>query len=245
MKKLAIYLLGGALTIWLAACTKDASTDFQQLDDEALATAIADDRSRQEVDPSTLPAEVLSYLAETYFETYVETAYFADGKGYEIVLATEDRTFFNLNRRELRHRLNDRLGPCGRLLGGTPIHPDDLRPAIIQYVETHYPDATILRAKKKGNRVLVLLSNHVVLVFTEDGVFEVDGQHWVDCRPCVPASGVDIPADVIAQIEIRFPDGEIKRVCRRGDRIVIGLVAGDGRHILVYDKDWNFLFMIP
>ncbi len=216
MKKLAFYLIGGALSIWLAACQKDALTDFQQMDDEALATAIADDRNKQEIDPSTLPVEILDYLAESYFETYIDAAYFAEGKGYEVRLATEDRTFFRLNRSVLRHHHNDHIGPCGRLLGGMPIPVDSLRPAIIDYVSTHYPDATILRAKKKGGRVLVLLSNHLILVFTEDGVFEVDGQHSVDCRPCAPASGVDIPADVIAQIEIRFPDGEIKRVCRRG-----------------------------
>ena len=245
MKKLAFYLIAGALSIWLVACTKDSVTDFQQLDDEALATAIADDVNRQEIDPSTLPAEMLRYLAETYFETYIDAAYFAEGKGYEVDLATEDRTFFNLNRRELRHGHNDHMGPCGRLLGGTPIHPDDLRPAILQYIATHYPDATILRAKKKGDRVLVLLSNHLVLVFTEDGVFEVDGQHWVDCHHCAAISDVHIPAAVKAQIEAHFPNGEIKRVCHRGDRIIIGVIAGDGRHILVYDKDWNFLFMIP
>ncbi len=245
MKNLAFYLLGGALAIWLTACNKDSATDFQQLDDEALATAIADDRSKTEIDPAALPAEVLNYLSENFFETYVEAAYFADGKGYEVTLATEDRTFFNLRHRILRHRLNDRPGPCGRLLGGDPIPVDSLRPAILDYIATHYPDATILRAKIKGGRVIVLLSGHVILVFTPDGVFELDSQHWVDCRPCVSATQVDIPAAVLAQIEAQFPDGEIKRVCRRGDRIVIGLTAPDGRHILVYDKDWNFLYMVP
>jgi hypothetical protein len=245
MKKLAFYLLGGAMAIWLAACTKDAITDFQQLDDAALATAIADDQNKQEIDPSTLPVEIISYLEEAYFETYIDAVYFADGKGYEVDLASEDRTFFNLDRRPLDHRLNDRLGPCGRLLGGMPIHPDDLRPAILNYIATQYPDAQILRAKKKGGRVIVLLSGHIILVFTEDGVHEVTAQHWFDCGPCVPADVVDVPADVQDLIDTRFPDAEIKRICRRGGRIIVGLIAGDGRHILVFDKDWNFLFAIP
>ncbi|MCB9317420.1 MAG: PepSY-like domain-containing protein [Lewinellaceae bacterium] len=245
MKKRISYLLGGLLAILLVGCAKDAITDFQQLDDEALATAIVDDRGKQEIDPSTLPAEILKYLEESYFETYIETAYFAVGKGYEVDLASDDRTFFNLNRRVLAHRLNDRLGPCGRLLGGTPIPVGDLRPEIVNYISTNYPDAQILRAKQKGGRVIVLISGHIILVFTPDGVHEISAQQWFDCRPCVPADVVDLPADVQALIDLRLPNAEVKRICRRGDRIVIGLIDGDGRHILVFDKDWNFLFAIP
>ncbi|MBK6929397.1 MAG: PepSY-like domain-containing protein [Saprospirales bacterium] len=245
MKKFAFYLIGGALAVWLAACTKEAVTDFQQLDDEALATAIAGDRGKQEIDPSTLPAEILTYAEENHFDTYIDAVYFAEGKGYDLVFATEEHAFFNLARRALRHHHNDRMGPCGRLLGGEAIPLDALRPAIVQYVETNYPDAEILRAKKKGDRIIVMLSGHVLLVFTENGVFEIDAQHWIDCRPCAPASQVDIPADVLALIETTVPGAEIKRVCRRGDRIVVGVIAADGRHILVFDNNWNFLFTTP
>lgn len=245
MKKLALYLFGGALAIWMAGCAKDSVTDFQQLDDEALATAIADDSNKQEVDPSTLPVEIVDYLETNFFETYIETAYFAEGKGYEVDLATEDRTFFNLNRRALHHRFNDRPGPCGRLLGGIPIPVNDLRPAIVNYIQTEYPGAEILRAKKKGDRVIVLISGHIILVFTEDGVHEITAQQWFDCRICVPTDLANVPADVQTLIETRLPGAEIKRICRRGDRIVIGLIDGDGRHILVFDKDWNFLFELP
>ncbi len=245
MKKIAIVLIGGALAVWLAACKKDAVTDFQQLDDVSLVAAIADDPSREEIDPSTLPAEVLTYMSENEFDSYIDAAYFARGKGYEVLLASEERVFFNLARRALFHHLNDHLGPCARLLGGRPIPVDSLRPAIVNYVSSHYPDAEILRAKKQGNRIIVLLTGHILLVFTEDGVFEVDAQQWIDCRPCT-AVGVDhIPADVVAQIQTHFPGAEIKRVCHRGDRIVIGVIAGDGRHILVFDHNWNFLYAIP
>ncbi len=153
--------------------------------------------------------------------------------------------YFNLNRRALAHRLNDRTGPCGRLMGGRPIPVDSLRPAIVQYIGEHYPDADILRAKRQGDRVIVLISGHIILVFTQNGVFEIDGVHWVDCRPCAPGDAVNLPPAVTAHIETLFPGAAIKRVCRRGDRIVIGVLAADGRHILVFDKDWNFLFTIP
>lgn len=245
MNKLALFLLGSMLTLGLAACKKDAVTDFQQLDDEALVTAIADDRGKQETDPSTLPAEIIDYIDLNHFDTYVDAAYFAGGKGYEVVLATEERVFFNLTRRILTHRLNDRIGLCGRLMGGRLIPLDELRPAIVDYVATHYPDAQILRAKRQGDRVLVLLSGHIILIFTAEGVFEVDGIHWVDCRPCAPANAVDIPDNVETMIENRIPGGEIKRVCRRGDRIIIGVLGDNQRHILVFDKNWNFLFHIP
>ena len=245
MKKLAFFLLGGMMTLWLAACQKDSATDFQLLDDEALAQVIADDQAKQEINPSTLPPEVLDYVAEQYFETYIDAAYFAEGKGYDVQFATEEHAYFNLDRRPLDHRLNDRLGPCGRLMGGRLIPLDQLRPAIVNYVETHYPDAQIRRAKKKGDRIIVLLSGHIILVFSEDGVFEVNAQHWHDCRPCLPANGVDIPTDVVDLIEAEIPGAEIKRVCRRSGRIVVGVIDGDGRHIVVFDKDWNFLFIAP
>lgn len=245
MKKLALYLIGGLLTIWAVACQKDTATDYQLLDDESLATSIADDRGKQEVNPSTLPAEILDYVGENYFETYIDAAYFAEGKGYDILLATEEHAYFNLRRRALEHRLNDRLGPCGRLMGGRIIPVDSLRPAIVNYVNTHYPDAQILRAKRKGDRVILLLSGHIILVFSQDGVFEVDAQHWFDCRACAPAGLVDIPADVVDLIEAELPGAEIKRVCRRSGRIVVGVITGDSRHIVVFDKDWNFLFIVP
>ncbi|MCC6462606.1 MAG: PepSY-like domain-containing protein [Saprospiraceae bacterium] len=243
MKKIAFFSL--ILALGMAACKKESVVDFQQLEDEALATAIADDRSKQEIDPSTLPAEVLNYLDENHFDTYIDAAYFAEGKGYDIQLATEEHAYFNLGRRALTHRLNERLGPCGRLMGGRPIPVDSLRPAIVQYIETHYPDADILRAKRQGPKVIVLLSGQILLVFSADGVFEVDSQHWVDCRACSTDAIDQIPANVVAEIENRIPGAEIKRLCRRGDRFVIGVTANDQRHILVYDKNWNFLFAIP
>ena len=245
MKKLAFYLLGGMMTMWLFACQKDSVTDYQLMDDEALATTIANDRDKQEVNPTTLPAEILTYVAENFFETYIDAAYFAEGKGYDIQFATEEHAYFNLNRRPLDHRLNDRIGPCGRLMGGRLIPLDQLRPGIVQYVADNYPDAQIRLAKRKGDRIIVLLTGHIILVFSQDGVFEANAQHWFDCRPCAPASNVDIPTSVTDLIEAELPGAEIKRVCRRSGRIVVGVIDGDGRHIVVFDKDWNFLFIAP
>lgn len=244
MKKLVFFFLAGAFTLWVAACKKDGAVDFQQLDDEALVTAIADDRGRQETDPSTLPAEIQDYVSLNHFDTYIDAAYFAGGKGYEVTLATEERVFFNLSRRVLFHRLNDRIGLCGRLMGGRVIPVGELRPAIVDYVAEHYPGAQILRAKRQGDRVIVLLNGHVLLVFSEAGVFEIDGIHWIDCRSCAPGNVADIPINVEAMIENRIPGGEVKRVCRRGDRIVLGVLGSDGRHILVFDNNWNFLFTV-
>lgn len=245
MKKFAFYLLGGLLAIWLFACKKDAAIDYQQLDDEALAESIAADRGKQETNPTTLPAEIIGYVSENNFDSYIDAAYFVEGKGYDVLLATDEHVYFNLARRALRHRLNDLVGPCGRLMGGVLIPVDSLRPAIVQYIQTHYPDAQILRAKRQGDRVIVLISGHRILVFSAGGVFEIDGQHWIDCRPCAPGGAVDLPAGVTTLIQTEFPGAEVKRVCRRGDRIVIGVLADNQRHILVFDKDWNFLFTIP
>jgi len=243
MNKLALYIFAGLLTLGVAACKKDAVPDFQQRDDEALVTAIADDRSKQETDPSTLPAEILDYIAKNHFDSYIDAAYFAGDKGYEVVLATEERVFFNLNRRILAHRLNDRIGPCGRLMGGRLIPLDELRPAIVDYVATNYPDAQILRAKRQGDRVLVLLTRHIVLVFTADGVFELNDTLWFDCRPC---GVVDFGSGVLDLIKAHIPGGEIKRICPRGDRNIVGVLLNGQRHILVFDMFFdNLLYRIP
>lgn len=243
MKKLLAFLLLAAGLAW-AACNKDAVADYQQLDDETLARAIAADGAKETVNPNDLPAAILRSLADEDFDTYVESAAFAREKGYEITFATDEQAYFNLAGERLRHRPLRDHGRCGAL-GGEPIAPADLRPAILDYIAAHYPGAEILRAKHRGDHVIVLLSGHILLVFSPDGVFEANDQQWHDCRACADPSQVSLPDDVVALIETEFPGAEIKRVCRRGDRIVIGVLAADGRHILVFDSDWNFLFSQP
>lgn len=242
-KSLAFLLLAAGLFGW-TACQKDAVTDFQQLNDEALAQAIATDRDKETVNPNDLPEAIVRSLADEDFDTYVESAAFAREKGYEITFATDEQAYFNLAGERLRHRPLRDHGRCG-LLGGEPIAPADLRPAILDYIAANYPDAEILRAKQRGDKVIVLLSGHILLVFSPDGVFEANDLQWHDCRPCADPGQVNLPDDVLALIEAEFPGAEIKRVCRRGDRIVIGVLAADGRHILVFDSDWNFLFSQP
>lgn len=244
MKKLLAFSLLSGVLLWVAACKKDNPVDYQDLDDQGLAIAIADDRDKETLTPNELPAAVVASIAEEDFDTYVESAAFAREKGYEITFATDEQAYFNLEGRRLRHLPLRTQGRCG-LLGGQAIPLNELRPGIVEYIEEHYPDAEILRAKRRGASVVVLLSDHTLVVFTSAGVFEADAVQWHDCRPCQPADQVNIPADVTALIEAQFPGAEIKRVCRRGDRIVIGVLGADGRHILVFDSAWNFLFSQP
>jgi hypothetical protein len=239
MKK--ILALSALSLLWLSACQKDNPVDFQQLDDESLAISIADDRNKEDLNPETLPTSVLSNLAENDFDTYIEKANFVRNKGYEILMANDDQAYFNLNGRRLVHRPLRLLGRCGAL-GGEPIRIDQLRPAITDYIATNYPDNTILRAMRRGDKVIVLLNDYQLIVFSADGVHEVDARHWFDCLSCVDGSTVDLPQHVQDMINNRLPGADIQRVCRRGDRIVIGLTNDGGRKILVFDRDWNFLF---
>ncbi len=244
MKKTASFLLLLAGLAWFAACKKDTATDFQQWDDDALAAAIAGDRDKEATDPGGLPASVMVSLATEDFDTYMESAALATGKGYEIILANDEQVYFNLSGERLRNRPLRAMGRCGAL-GGESIPVDQLRPAIVDYITANYPDAQILRAKRRGDSVVVLLSGQIIVVFSPDGIFEAADQHWHDCRPCQPADQINLPATIITQIETLFPGAEIKRICRRGDRIVVGVLAADGRHILVFDHEGNLLFTQP
>ncbi len=176
MKRLSSLLLLAVSLIWLNACTKD--TDYQTLDD---------DGGKQDFDPEQLPAEAISFLAQYYFETYYETVTFSRERGYEVRLATEERVYFNLQGRHLRFRGGPDSGPCGSI-GGDIMRVSDLRPAVLDYIATNYPDAVIRAAKMRGDRQLVLLTDYIILVFSREGVFELASRQWFDCRCARSAS---------------------------------------------------------
>lgn len=246
MRKLLFSSFLALLFAGFTACDKDSQTP----DDEALALEITSDRTRAEISPTQLPEPARRTLNEEFFDTYPDVTYHSRSKGYECVMASGERVFFNTEGRRLQVDMrrggpgNPAHGPCGHIAGEW-VHPDSLSQTIKDYVAANYPDAQILRAKKRGDKYVVLLTGHLVLIFSADGSFEGTALMWHDCRPCVDPGLVNLPASVTDYVANNYPGAEIKRVCRRGDRIVIGLLTATGRVLLVYDKDWNFLFSIP
>jgi hypothetical protein len=243
MKKFAILTLPTLVLLCLWACNKESQLDFQSLDDQSLVTSIAEDRSKQAVLPESLPESALIDIQTQDFDVYVESIAFVSGKGYEVTFSSEDQAYYNLRGRRLAHRLTRLLGPCGPL-GGTMIPVDSLRPAILEYIAANYPAETILRAKRRGDKVVVLLSDQTILLFSPGGVIELNDRFWLDCR-CASPDHLNVPDAVNTLIQTSFPGAEVKRICKRGDRIIVGVVTSDGRKILVFDQDWNFLFAHP
>ena len=244
MRNITIALLPALLALCLWACKKDnATTDYQALDDQALYVEISGSTDKQTATVEVLPEAALRQVSEAFFDTYIESVAFAPERGYEVTLASEDQVYFNLAGRRLERQITRLTGPCGPL-GGDLIPLDRLRPAIVQYVREHYPGLTILRAKSRGERIVVQLSNQIILVFSAAGVVEVSDMLWYDCR-CVSASNMTFPPAVLTMLRTRFPEAKPQRVCRRGDRIVVGALTATGRLVIVFDANWNYLFSHP
>ena len=244
MRNTITTLLPALLVLCFFACKKDNSVvDYQSLDDQALFTEISTSTDKQTATIEALPEAALRQVSEEFFDTYVESVAFVPARGYEVTLATEDQVYFNLAGRRLERRITRLVGPCGAL-GGDLIPLDRLRPAIVQYVRENYPGVAILRAKSRGERILVQLDNQTILVFSAAGVVEVSDALWYDCR-CISASSVTFPPAVVTMLRNRFPDARPQRVCRRGDRIVVGALTPTGRLVIVFDASWNYLFSHP
>lgn len=233
------------LVLCLMGCQKETPIkDYQALDDQTLSSEISISPDKQTVSLDDLPTGTLRQVSEEFFDTYIESAAFVPEKGYEVTLASEDQVYFNLGGRRLVRKLVRLTGACGPL-GGDIIPIDQLRPAIKVYVRENYPGVFIVRAKSRGDRIVVLLNNRTILVFSAAGVVEVSDSFWYDCR-CASASSIEFPAAVINMLRARFPDAKPERVCRRGDRIVVGAVTSTGgRLVIVFDAGWNFLFAHP
>lgn len=233
------------LVLCLMGCQKETPIkDYQTLDDQTLSSEISISPDKQTITLDELPAGTLRQVAEEFFDTYIESAAFVPEKGYEVTLASEDQVYFNLGGRRLVRKLVRLTGACGPL-GGDIIPLDQLRPAIKQYVRENYPGVFIVRAKSRGDRIVVLLNNRTILVFSAAGVVEVNDAFWYDCR-CGTASNIEFPTAVMGMLRVRFPDAKPERVCRRGDRIVVGAITSNGdRLVIVFDANWNFLFAHP
>ena len=239
MKKIVFVFVSVLAISLLSSCNKE-----ETVTDDSLIQEIATSSSKVNIEPEALPAEAQETIEEGYFETYVETVSRVDNKGFEITMGNEDVMYCNmqgdeLRGRDLRHGPH-RPGPCGR---GEPVSVEDLPDAIVEYITENYPGEDILRAKLKGSKYLVKVTGHMVLVFEEDGTFLTEAPIFRFCSHFVDRINIDNLPDVITDyITENYLDSEIKIAWKVRGKIVVGIITPDGRKIVVFDLDGNFLF---
>lgn len=230
----------------------------QDLDDDALIEQIATADVIVAVGMNDLPAPILQTLDEMFFHTYAEDLEYAPRFGYRITLGDETRLYFRENGRLLEARRtntrpnvfgpNGPHGPCfDRLIGfGNQVRPEALPQAIHDYVTENYPDLQIRMARAQGNRILVLLPGPTVLMFDRLGNFIQEVSPLERCQPnCNPVAGPALPEAVRAYIADNYDMATFRGACVRNDRIAVFLITSEGRVVLIFDRQGNFLFSRP
>jgi len=242
MKNL-VFVLATVLSMSLwSSCNNDTN---ELSSSEVLIEEIAASRVKQSIAPEELPITTQDFIEDEHFETYVETASYVEGQGYEITLATEDVEYFstdgNVLRTDAHPRRCHRPGPCG---GGERIQVEALPAEITAYITENYPDQEIRKAKIKGDYFLVGITGPTVLVFEEDGTFVESAPLFRFCR--ADRINIDnLPEIITTYISENYPDAEIKAAFRVRGKIVIGILTPEGRKALVFTLNGVFLFERP
>jgi hypothetical protein len=240
MKKLLFVLAPVLLLFLFTQCQNDDNVT----PDEMLIAEIENATNKVNIEPDALPSTAQEEIDEEYFDSYIETCAHVPGKGYEVILGNEDQLYFRENGLRLRggHDGMHRPGPCGR---GLIVPVEDLPGAITTYVTENYPDAEILRAKKFPRGYVLLITGRRLLIFNNDLEFVTETMAFHFCDQMGhPVNIGDLPDAITSYVATNYPDGEIVRAFQvRGGRIVVGLSTPDGRVILVFDAEGNFLFV--
>ncbi len=243
MKKI-LFFLSSLFLIAAVSCNKEAI-----LDDEALVEQIATSTDKEVISTASLPVDIQDEVAHYNFDSYVETVNYVTNAGYEVVMGDEETIYFSEAGRRLhsarRHFLLNKFGPCGGK--GSWIKVGDLSQEILDYVAANYPNATIKLGKEKNDVILVLLDSKIILVFDLDGSFIKETAGFHHCpKFCKLVPVTDLPSVITDYLSINYPDAEIKAACRKHDKfIVVGILTLDGRRVVVFDGDGNFLFTRP
>lgn len=233
MKKLFLPVL--ALIVF-SGCGKDMVDMSDQL-----VLEIATSHNKVNIEPADLPGGILDEVEYEYFETYIEAAAHVSGKGYELTLGNEDMLYFRENGMRIRsHESMRRHGPCGR---GIIVRPENLPDAITQYVTDNYPDAGILRAKRFVRGYVVLISGRRLLIFDSAYDFVKETAVFHFCKDIVVTDVATLPDAVTDYIDQNYPDAEVIKAGIIHNKLVVGILTPDGRKILVFDRDGNFLFV--
>lgn len=112
------------------------------------------------VDPATLPTSITNYLQQNYPNDSIVSAELDDNM-YEIYLSSGVELYFDMNGNLLYVDNDD----------DDYIDPANLPAAILTYIQTNYPNLTIVEAEIYDNMYVVELSNELRLYFDMNGNF--------------------------------------------------------------------------
>lgn len=238
MKKLMLLFAPLLMLLVFTQCEKDAANP-----DDMLIAEIENAQNKINIDPIALPLTAQEEIDAEYFDTYIETCAHVPGKGYEVIMGNEDQLYFRENGVQLRsgpHGMHH-PGPCGR---GIRVLVEDLPEAITTYVTENYPDAEILRAKLFPRGYVLLITGRRLVIFNNalEFVTETSVFHFCDMMGH-PIDIANLPAAVTTYIATTYPNAEIVKAFKVRQHIVVGVMTPDGRLILVFDADGNFLFV--
>lgn len=237
---------------------------FNQDNAEALIEEIAQADNKTVVELTSLPASLTRYVANNYFETYIESAEKAPKAGYEVTLGSADVLYFDLEGTSLDslatcssdstgHRHHGRPrgghgGPRPGSCGGVDSLVDvaALPAGILAYVTANYGDsAAIVHAKLNANgEYVVAVTGHVILVFDANGNFlqVAPLMHHCGGHHGTPIAIADLLPAITDYIQANYAGAEIKVAFQKGtDRIVVGLLYNGQRTILIFDGAGNFI----
>ncbi|MEM6395753.1 MAG: PepSY-like domain-containing protein [Bacteroidota bacterium] len=242
------------LFLSLTACNRDANDEPAELTDDQLIENMVVSEEAREVEPETLPAEIVEDISRNYFETFLEAVEEVPAQGYIAYLADGNTLYYDTNGRTLEFRGDPdqssvfrgvhphgrcfrRLVRFGRLLPAT-----DLSATIETYIADNYPEESIRSAKAIGDTTLVLITGPTILAF------DVNDEYIGERNPlehCTDRCGLVRPttlATITDYIETNFPNVEVRTTCRRAFRIFVLVSRPDGdRAILMFNLNGDLI----
>ncbi len=234
---LGVFITFCCLTLF-TACQKDAVPTS----DELLVEEIMNSNAKIELTTSDLPATITEQIEEEYFETYIDEAYLVEDKGYELVLASGETTYYSKTGAKLK-RLRRAFCRADK------IDVNTLPATIAGYLATNYPSDAIRGAKQLNNgSYFVGLMSKTIVVFDANGVFvkEVQLLH----HPCrgfdrlgdrIPLAA--LPASIKMYIATNYPNATPRLAFTKGGKFLVILTQNGNRLALGFDGNGNLLFI--
>lgn len=164
MKKLKLLSLAFVAILAFNSCSTDDDDNGTGTDVDLNLTA---QRSDNHINTASLPQAILDYISTNYPDNTIWKAEIEDNNNYEVELNDETDLVFDQQGNFLG--IDDDSDDD---FGDEDIAPSSLPENIRNFVTTHYPGATILKAEKENNgNFEIELSNDVELIFDSNGNF--------------------------------------------------------------------------
>jgi uncharacterized membrane protein YkoI len=184
------------------------------------------------INSSELPSQIIDYINNNYPDNQIVKAEkeFEDGtQVYEITLNNGFELYFTLDGTFLELEYDNSY-----------ISTDDVPQAILDYISTNYPDASILFIEKDIEDGVVeyevYLDNGLELDFDANGNFSSSDDNYIPIT--------DLPQSIIDYVETNYPNNTIDEAeieFENGQEVY--KVELDNDIELYFDMDGNFLWM--